>query len=147
MTFTFLLFLHIPPLVSHPFLQLHNLHITLAVFFHDPAFATYFVPTSCGTPPLSPNPSALTSLCFCLRVGQAVAGRAEGRENLGKTMAGRESPPCCPQKIRGGRGARMPQCKYSSHAAVMQRRRKRKGTQGLCYALFLLILGLPSAAI
>ena len=147
MTSTFSLLLRMPPLVPHPFLQFHNLHITLAGFFRDPAFATYFVPTSCVTPPLSPNPSALTSLCFCPRVGQAVAGRAEGRENPGKTTAGRESPPCCPQKIRGGRGARIPQCKTSSHAAVTQRRRKRKGTQGLRYVLFLLILGLPSAAI
>ena len=66
----------------------------------------------CVTLPLSPNPSAFTSLCFCLRVGQAMAGRAEGRENLGKTTAGRESPPYCPPEGTWGHGARMPHCKY-----------------------------------
>lgn len=146
MAFTFLLFLRIPPgftsLPPAPQSPHHSGSIFPRSSLRD-LFCAYLV---CHSASLS-HPSALTSLCFCLRVGQAVAGRAEGRENLGKTMAGRESPPCCPQKIRGGRGARMPQCKYSSHAAVMQRRRKRKGTQGLCYALFLLILGLPSAAI
>ena len=143
MTVTSSLLLSVSPLVPHPFFQLHSPHVPPAAFFHDPASATDFVPILRVTPLLAPSPSAPTSLCFCPRVGQAVAGRAEGGGTW-EADGWQTALPTAPQKECGGMG----KGRHGANAAAMpQSRRKGKGTQGLGYALFLLILGLPSAAI
>lgn len=59
-------FLRISPLVPRPFLQLHNLHIILLVFFQDLVFATYSVSTLRVIPLLSAAPSVMTPLRLCL---------------------------------------------------------------------------------
>ena len=116
------LLLSISPLVPHPFFQLHSPHVPPAAFFHDPAFATDFVPNLRVTPLLAPSPSAPTALCFCPRVGQAVAGRAEGGGTW-EADGWQTALPAAPQKECGGVG----KGRHGANAAAMLQRCRAEG--------------------
>ena len=61
-------------------------------------------------------------------------------------MAGRQ-PSLLPRRRSVGAWGKDATVQMLQPCAAMQSRREGKGSQGLCYALFLLILGLLSAAI